>query len=223
VNTTLTITETITDTIRSFFFKKPEGFEYLAGQYVKLTLPHDNPDDRGIERWFTISSSPTEDDITITTKIIDKCSSFKATLAALQPGDPIKIDVPEGDFVLPEDTTKQLVFIVGGIGITPCRSIIKYLSDKNEHRDITVLYGLRDESEAAYTDLITNYGAKLVKLIGQPLTSKTLLPYISNPSDKQIYISGPAPMVSALTKELLTAGIAQPNLRSDYFDNYTEL
>ena len=48
-----------------------------------------------------------------------------------------------GDFILPEDKNKKLVFIAGGIGVTPFRSMIKYLIDKNEKRDIIIFYSNR--------------------------------------------------------------------------------
>src|SRR3989344_7668 len=127
--------------VTTFWFKPERPLAYTAGQFIEMYLPHDNPDERGIKHWFTLSSSPTEELVSITTKLAGaKSSSFKKTLFALRPGVEIKIVEPMGDFVLPKDIGIPLIFVAGGMGITPFRSIIKWLSDRNEKRDITLLY-----------------------------------------------------------------------------------
>jgi ferredoxin-NADP reductase len=78
---TLDYTENIAKNIQTFWFKPDKPVRYVAGQFIELTLPHDNPDKRGIKRWFTLSSSPTEPLISITTKHAENIvSSFKQNL-----------------------------------------------------------------------------------------------------------------------------------------------
>ncbi len=48
------------ENISTFYFKPEKPVDYTSGQFTRLNLPHDNPDDRGAKRWFTLSSSPTE-------------------------------------------------------------------------------------------------------------------------------------------------------------------
>src|SRR5882724_4223783 len=87
--------------IRTFFFRPEKPMHYTAGQYTQLHLPHVRPDDRGQKRWFTLSSSPTEELLTITTKFAgDKSSSFKKALSKLQPGTELTMAEAMGDFVL---------------------------------------------------------------------------------------------------------------------------
>jgi ferredoxin-NADP reductase len=84
-----------------FFDKKNSEFSFRAGQYVQMTLPHDDVDDRGSSRYFTLSSSPTESEyLFITTRIGQ--SSFKKTLFHLKPGTKVQFFGPMGAFVLPE-------------------------------------------------------------------------------------------------------------------------
>ena len=80
-------TQAVNDHVTSFWFKPEQPMHFIAGQFIELTLPHDQPDDRGTRRWFTISSSPTDPLISITAKLgPEHSSSFKRALRQLQPG-----------------------------------------------------------------------------------------------------------------------------------------
>ncbi len=115
--------------IRTFYFRPEKPAHYTAGQYTELALPHPHPDKRGGRRWFTLSSSPTEDLLSITTKYAgdDDTSSFKRTLFKLKPGSEVHMADPMGDFVLPKLIQTPLVFVAGGIGITPFHSMLEWL------------------------------------------------------------------------------------------------
>lgn len=117
---------------KTFFFERPKGFSYLAGQYIYITLPKLlYPDERGDTRHFTLSSSPTEDNFAITTRM-RATSGFKKTLDEMKDGEEVSVSGPNGTFVLDNEKTETpQVMIAGGIGVTPYRSIIKSISDKN--------------------------------------------------------------------------------------------
>src|SRR3990172_4431075 len=92
---------------------------WQPGQYLHYELPHPDADDRGIERWFTISAPPYEGLPTITTRFDhEHSSSFKNALRKLEPGTEIEAGEPRGDFLLDPDASRH-VLIAGGIGITP--------------------------------------------------------------------------------------------------------
>jgi glycine betaine catabolism B len=125
---------------KTFWFKPERRVRYVAGQFTELHLPHD-ADDRGIRRWFTLSSSPTENLVGITTRFArQQGSSFKRQLAGLRAGMTLDLADPMGDFVLPKDQSIPLVFAVAGLGITPVRSMVKWLVDTQEKRDIRLIY-----------------------------------------------------------------------------------
>lgn len=209
------------ENIVTFHWQPEQPVSYTAGQYIQLTLPHDNADDRGIKRWFTLSSSPTEPDLTITTKDYgDKASSFKKTLFALEPGAAVEMAEPEGDFILPDNPSLDLVFIAGGIGVTPYHSMIKYLSDKGEKRSIKLLYAAQADNQIAFNELFSSYGVDLVPYIDKRLTTDEIMAQIGSAEGKMIYLSGPEPMVEALTDSLKAAGLTDDNLKSDYFPGY---
>jgi glycine betaine catabolism B len=104
-------------------------FEYTAGQYAFLDIGNVYNDPKGPVRHFTIASSPTEEFILISTRIRD--SPYKKRLDSLQIGTEIKVRGPLGTFTLHEDYSKPAIFLSGGIGVTPFRSMIKYATDKN--------------------------------------------------------------------------------------------
>src|SRR5665647_1212792 len=130
----------------SFFFDSPGTVIFKAGQYMNFTLPHDNPDDRGINRYFTIASAPHEGWIMITTRIAQEHpSSFKKALMGMEKGREITALQPQGKFTV-EDYSKSYVFFAGGIGITPFRSILVDLdyTKKIKEMEIFLLYTNRN-------------------------------------------------------------------------------
>ncbi len=211
-------TEAVAQNIQSFYFKPTAPVSYTAGQFIQMTLPHNNPDDRGIQRWFTLSSAPTQELLSITTKFAgDASSSFKKQLFSLQPGASIEINNPEGDFVLPNDPNTELLFVAGGMGITPYHSMVQWLADSGEKRNITLLYGVQTKEELAFIELFRSYGLDFWPLVGERLTTEMIM---KQSSDKLVYISGPEPMVEALSDSLLAAGLPAERLKTDYFPGY---
>jgi len=117
---------------KSFYWEPEKKVNYLPGQYFYYTLPKLNYDDpRGPTRHFTISSSPTEDNLLRLTTRIRPESAYKKTLDELKIGDTVSGEGPSGTFILDEHEKGPHVLIAGGIGITPFRSFIKYNIDNN--------------------------------------------------------------------------------------------
>ncbi|HZD36647.1 MAG TPA: FAD-dependent oxidoreductase, partial [Nitrososphaeraceae archaeon] len=122
-----------------------------AGQYAVMDLGT-KEDPEGPVRSFTIASSPTEEFIMISTRIRD--TPFKKKLANLQLGSLVKITAPLGKFVLPDDdNSKSAVFLSGGIGVTPFRSMIKYATDKKSSIKIMMCDSNRDKKNILYKTL----------------------------------------------------------------------
>lgn len=216
---TLVKKEKIAPNIISFYFQPETPVRYIAGQYIELHLPHDNPDDRRTNRWFTLSSSPTEELLAITTRLHERSSSFKNSLNNLEIGSVIRqAQLPMGDFVLPKDSGLPLIFVAGGIGITPYRSICKYLFDTGQQRDITLVYAAKPD-ELIFSELIKKAGVKLI-VSKSRLNSVLLLDYTGPISNQQIYISGPEKMVENLQHQLIEHKISASQLRTDFFHNY---
>lgn len=220
--------------ISSFYFRPPKKIDYTAGQFIEMTLPHYHPDERGIRHWFTLSSSPTKPLISITTKFAGEgSSSFKQALFALEPGAEVEISDPMGDFVLPKDPQRSLVFVAGGIGITPFRSIFEWLVDSGEKRVIKFIYGVRSTEEIVFEELAKAAGAPPMVVVSEPtagwkgrtgrLSAELILELAKPGSDTLVYVSGPEPMVEALEADLKKVGLAQNQLVLDFFPNYKDV
>jgi ferredoxin-NADP reductase len=229
---TLDHAEQITATLYTFWFKTPRPMRFTAGQFIELYLPHEQPDNRGTKHWFTLSSSPTEDQIGITTAFAaGQSSTFKQKLRALTPGTEVMISEPMGDFVLPKDPGIPLVFIAAGIGITPVRSITKWLTDTNQQRAATCIYGVRHPDDLAFTALLeAYYKDRFIPLVSSPrdawqghaghITAENIIALGNTPAQSLYYLSGPEVLVEGLTKDLHTRGIAKHHIITDYFLGY---
>lgn len=219
--------------IATFFFEPEKPIHYTAGQFVELTLSHAHPDKRGIKRWFTLSSSPNEKLISITTKFAkENGSSYKKALRSLKPGDKLTVSDPMGDFVLPKLIQTPLIFVAGGIGITPFKSILSWLNEANEQRPIKMLVGVNNEDEIVFQDVIHKSKIHNTVVVSEPssawggevgrLSSELILGLEEPNEDTLIYISGPEPMVEHLEADLKKAGIKKDQLVLDFFPNYGE-
>lgn len=231
---TLKKKEQIAEGVYHFTFAPDKKIDFRPGQYLEWTLGHENPDARGNRRYFTIASSPTEDVVQLGVKFYDEPSSFKRTLKALRPGDTIMAAQLAGGFVLPKDQKKKLVFIAGGIGITPFRSMLKYLADKNEQRSITLIYSSVNEHEIAYYDVFEEAAKKSGVNTVFTFTDKTKIDptwkghtgYVSaamiaqvvpDYKDRTFYVSGPHTLINACEEVFSGLGIPRSQIKTDFF------
>ena len=225
------------DSLDFIFATNQKKFTYTPGQYVEWTLPHKNTDSRGNRRYFTLASSPTEEDIRIGVKFYDNGSSYKRALMSMNRETPIIAAQIAGDFVLPKDPEKKLVFIAGGIGITPYRSMVKYLLDTNEKRTITILYSARTTNDFAYKNIfeqarnelgiktlyiVTDQGTTIshqhirTETIKAEMIKKEVPDYL----ERIFYISGTQSMVKAMKAILSDIGVPSHQVKVDYFSGY---
>jgi ferredoxin-NADP reductase len=134
-----------------FRFEKPDGFEFKAGQWCFLHVPDAGyQDERGLRRPLSIASSPLEKDLLFATKL--SSSAMKRTLAEMVPGAAALIEKPMGSFLLPAPVEPPLIFLAGGVGITPFRSMIRYAADAPTGHDITLFYSNRTPEETPFLD-----------------------------------------------------------------------
>ena len=225
------------DTFEFAFSKKPD-FKFIPGQYMEWTLPHKNEDSRGNRRYFSLASSPTENQLAITVKFYNPSSTYKKQLVALNPGGKIIASQVAGDFVMPKDFKKSLVFIAGGVGVAPFRSMIQYIIDKNLQTDIILIYSNRRINDILFSDIFEkaiNNGVRtiynLTDASNLPLNWRsgvghinedTIKKYIPDYQKRIFYISGPQFMVQNFERTLLTAGVNKSKIKSDFFPGYSE-
>ncbi len=225
----LTFTERIQNTTDcySFYFKPQNPITWKAGQHATFTILHDNPDDRGINRFFTIASAPHEGFLMVTTRYAgENSSTFKKAMMGLEKGHDISVLGPQGEFIV-EDFSKSYVFIAGGIGITPFRSILSDLDFRNKISDMEIflIYNNRN-NEIVFKDdfdiLANNYNKFKVRYVINPEVCTVELIRVAVPyyMDKSYYISGPPGMVKAIEEALMADGIPEVQLKRDFFPGY---
>jgi ferredoxin-NADP reductase len=225
-----------TDTF-DFIFLKDKSFSFRPGQYMEWTLKLRNADTRGNRRYFTLASSPTEEEIHLGVKFYPEPSSFKNRLLALPVGGEIIAAQKSGDFVLPNNKNQGLVFIAGGIGITPFRSMIKYLLDNQEKRDITLFYSNKKVADISYKDVfdkaMLKLGIKTIYAITDknelamspfmrisPVSAQMIMKEVPDYTSKTFYISGPQGMINSFKNTLKLMGVAEKNIKVDFFPGF---
>ncbi|SRR5581483_2360676 len=204
-------------------FERPKRpIIFTAGQYMEWTLPHPHTDSRGNRRIFSIASSPTEQDIHIGFRHYIQSSSFKSALLAMQPGSSIRATHVAGEFVLPDNISQPLLFIAGGIGITPFRSMIQYLIDTKQRADVIVIYFARDQADFAYKDVLQQaraVGVATHYIVGRP--SHDILQSIAPDLTKRlIYLSGPNAFIASCRALLRAMHVCKRSIKTDYFNGY---
>jgi glycine betaine catabolism B len=217
-----------------FIFAPDRKFAYLPGQYMEWTIPHTNADSRGNRRYFTLASSPTEKDVRIGVKFYHNGSSYKKAMLAMDGHSQVVAADLGGDFTLPKDHTQKLAFIAGGIGVTPYRSMIKYLTDTNSAQPVTMIYSANDINDFAYTDIFDEaerrVGIKTTYTITGPdvphnwhgetglVTAEMIQRAIPDYRERTFYISGSQPMVAAMENTLHSIGVR--HIKTDFFPGY---
>lgn len=227
----------LTPDIYDFTFMPDQKIDFKPGQYMEWTLEHAAQDSRGIRRYLTIASPPTEENMSLGIKFYQNPSSFKKTLLEMKPGQKIIASQLAGDFILPKDKNKKLVFIAGGIGVTPFRSMIEYLLNKNEKRPIVLLYSNWKINDIAYKEDFDRaerqLGIKVVYSIANLpeivpenlncrglLCEKDIIKEVPDYKERLFYISGPSLMVNAFVNYLLKIGVMRRNIKTDYFPGF---
>lgn len=171
----------------AFEFEKPKGFKFVAGQTIDIGV--------GTMMYtFSIAAAPDEKVLRIATRM-RKESKFKQ---ALLKAKKVRLQGPSGDFVLPKNTKKKIIFIAGGIGITPFYSMLK---SHTPHK-ISLFYKNSSLAKTAFRDEL-----KWVKKL--PIDKKAVY-----------YLCGPPGFVAKYRVILDEAGINEDQIRTEEFSGY---
>jgi ferredoxin-NADP reductase len=217
-----------------FHIEKPEGFQFLAGQYCLVSVPDMGfQDDRGLRRPFSICSSPLEKELLFVTKLGG--SALKRTMTEMPPGTVITLGQPYGFFTLPEDTATPLAFLAGGVGIAPFRSLCRYATDAATGHAITLFYSSRTPEETPFLDDLTampeqNSRLRVVVtmtrvaegparwsgLTGR-LSAETIKGQCAAWESAEYYIAGPPVMADAMKQTLEEMHVPQGRIKIELF------
>lgn len=218
-------------------FEKPLGFEFSAGQAIDVTLQNPRETDaEGDTRYFSITSAPHEGFLMVATRL--RSSAFKRQLPELPLGAEVKISAPSGSLRLHNNTARAAVFLAGGIGITPVRSILlRAAHDRLAHR-IFVFYSNRRPEDAAFLDELTglqkenpNY-TLIATMTGMAksarkwngetgrISAEMLKRHLENAPSPIYYVIGPPGMVNGARAMLNQTGVNDDDIRAEDFGGY---
>lgn len=221
----------------AFHFEKPEDFAYKAGQFADCTLI--NPaetDAEGSTRAFSFASAPYEGELMFATRMRD--TAFKRVLKAMELGTEISLNAPHGSFTLHDDMCFPAVFLTGGIGVTPVRSIVQQAMHDNLPHRILVFYSNRGPEDAAFLDELMEFQDSNPNYIfvgtmtemeksnrewhGETgfIDKAMLQKFVDDLTLPIYYIDGPPAMVKAMRQMLSEAGVDKGNIRTEEFSGY---
>jgi len=217
-----------TPDVKSFRFQRPPGFEFVAGQWMYVNIKVEGTSKM---HHFTISASPTEDYLEFTKKITDH--PYSLALDKMKSGDWAKINGPYGEFTFPEQR-KKLGFLTGGIGITPMRSMLRFIADKNLDTDVHMLYANKTAGDIVFREELDtiakeHQNIKVEHVLTREPEWKGLKGHIDAPmireqitdyAERVFYICGPPAMNEALKRALQELNVKEDQIKLEDFTGY---
>ncbi len=229
--------EEVAEGTMSFYFDKPAGFQFKPGQYLDCTLI-DPPetDAEGNIRSPSLASAPAEKDLMVATRMRD--TAFKRVLKTMALGSQLQIEGPLGSFTLHSTTSQPAVFLAGGIGITPFRSMIVNSARMGFANRVVLFYSNRCPEDSAFLQELQQVGSEnkncqaicvMTKMEKSKRSwdgetgyiDKTMLTrFVPDVAAPIYYIAGPPSMVTAMKETLISAGVNEDDIRSEDFAGY---
>ena len=229
--------ETVAEQTPAFRFGRSDGFRFLAGQYLDITVI--NAPDRDAEgpmRSFSNASAPAEPDLLVIMRMRD--TAFKRTLAALEPGTEVIIEGPAGEFVLDGDRTRSRVFIAGGVGIAPFLSMLRDAGAHGGIGETTLFYSNRRPEDTAFLPELEMHarnlpGFRCIATMTRMATSRLpwagetahvdrsmIARYLPSVRGPRYYVCGSPELIAGIRWELEQAGVAGGDIRIEMFGGY---
>ena len=224
------------DTMAFWFDATETGFGFRPGQHADFVFA--NPDTGGRlegSRTFSFASSP-HDKRSIMIAMRMRKTDFKTELMAAALGTKFVVSRPRGSFSLHTDITRPAVFLAGGIGITPVRSILQWATEERLPHKLYLFYSNRDLDDAAFMEDFEVMTAQNPNFTLIPtITGRRTLawPFEKGHIDREMltrhirgvkgpvyYIAGPSGMVTAMSEMLNASGVNEDDIKVEEFGDY---
>jgi ferredoxin-NADP reductase len=209
--------------------------DFTPGQYFHVTLPNlGYEDDKGLRRHITVVTSPNEKGVLgFATRMRD--SAFKRTLRELPVGSEVEVEPPKGKFGLPDDPSRPLVFVAGGIGITVFRSMLRYIHEEQLSYRMTLIYSNRDRESTAFLDELRELehalpDFRLVLTMTQDpgweeetrkVDAEFVQDYVGDDLNQFTFmVAGPPAMAEGVQGALAEAGVREENVIVERYSGY---
>lgn len=200
--------------------------DYAPGQFMILQLKREG---RVSEPHpFTMVSSPARNGLAICAKAV---GDFTSTLGRTRPSEEAYIDMPFGVFSFLHHDAERLVFIAGGIGITPFMSMLRYLRDRKLRREVILLWANKTEKDIAFRAEIEKLSSEITSLKVVHILSRqedwpgekgringdTFKKHVGDFAEGEFFICGPPQMMSDIQKILSGLGVSKQRIHTERF------
>jgi len=222
-----------TSQIESFRFISSSRISFQPGQFVRVNFDEKDSKNMELNKYLSLSSSPTKEYIEITKKISN--SEFSNRLLSLKIGEELFFNGPMGKCIFKKEY-KKISFLIGGIGITPVISIIGYIVDNKIETDIALFYSNRTESDIAFKGeldqwrevnnnikvfyIVTDYQPKDPTYIAGRIDKDLVINKVADINERISFIFGPPKMVEDMKTILLSCDCQQDNIKTESFIGY---
>jgi ferredoxin-NADP reductase len=218
------------DTMAFWFDTNGARYEFRAGQHADFVFGSGSDN----SRTFSLASSPLDKEPIMVAMRMRK-TGFKTALNAAEFGTKFKVSRPRGSFTLHKDVTRPAVFLAGGIGITPVRSILHWAAQERLPHKLYLFYSNREVGDAPFIEELQGMAAQNPNFTLVPtITGHKPLswPYETGHINREMltrhllglhgpiyYIAGPSGMVTAMTELLNSSGVTD-DMRTEEFGDY---
>ncbi len=217
----------------TFALSVPDKIDFKAGQYVQLeSQPYAKVKQKAI-RAYSISSKPEDNDrIQLIIRLVPEGLCTTWVHKYLKVGDEVNFTGPYGDFYL-RDTDADILFVAGGSGKAPIKSMLEHLQVVGTNRKMTYYFGAREPKDLYLTDEMLSFESVFSNFKYEPVLShvndnsgwngKTgfVMPYfketIQNANNTEAYLCGSPGMINAVTKALRDLGVPADKIFYDSF------
>jgi ferredoxin-NADP reductase len=225
------------DTLALWFDTHGAGYQFRAGQHADFGFFQPAPEhERDNSRTFSLANSPLDGQIMIALRVRE--TAFKAALKAAPLGTTCQVSRPRGSFTLHKDATRPAVFLAGGIGITPMRSILHWAAQERLPHKLYLFYSNRHLEDAAFLEEFEDLATKnpcfrfIPTLTGVespawhyehgPIDHSLLARYLDGLNRPVYYAAGPSGMVAAMASLLRGSGVSDDDIKTEEFGDYKD-
>ena len=227
------------DTMAFWFDTDGASYQFRAGQHADFAFLQPSPGhERENSRTFSLANSPHGNgQIMIALRMRE--TAFKTALKAAPLGTKFQVSRPRGSFVLHAEATRPAVFLAGGIGITPMRSILHWAAQERLPHKLYLFYSNRHLEDAAFLEELEDLATEnpcfrfIPTLTGiespawhyehGPINRSLLARYLDEPKPPVFYAAGPAGMVAAMASLLHGLGVSDDDIKAEEFGDYQSL
>jgi ferredoxin-NADP reductase len=224
------------DTMAFWFEANGASFEFRAGQHADFVFTRPcTGSESDNSRTFSLASSP-HDNRPVMIAMRMRKTAFKSALRASARGTKFIVSRPRGSFTLHRDVTRPAVFLAGGIGIAPIRSILQWATQEHLPHKLYLFYSNREADDAAFIEEFESMAGQnrnftLIptvtghRTIAWPyerghINREMLARYLLGLNRPVYYIAGPSGMVTAMSNLLNASGVSDDDVKTEEFGDY---